>query len=78
MEEPSHILSNGTRIKTHSEIDEAKGFLIGRQYLALRKLNQPGIIAGIVGGHGGDVYWVRHDVEEDEVSAYGFWEFELE
>ena len=40
----------------------------------------PGImgqVCGIVGGHGGDVYWVRHDGTEDTGSAYGWWEFEL-
>ena len=79
MEQPDYILENGTRVKTCSEFGtEGKGFLVGRSHLDLRKPNQSGIIAGVVGGCGGDVYWVRHGTEEDEVAPYGFWEFELE
>lgn len=78
MEQPVHILENGTRVKTCSKL-EALGLAFANQsQVALRKPNQSGIITGVVGGCGGDVYWVRHDTEEDEVSPYGFWEFELE
>ena len=75
MEEPTYILSTGTRVVTHSTLADGHGLPRGG---SMRKPNQPGIIAGVVGGYGGDVYWVRHDVENDELAPYVFTEFELE
>lgn len=43
--------------------------------------NARGVIRGIVGGHGGDVYWVQHGTDgagEPVVATYGWWEFELD
>ena len=50
--------------------------MIAQRYLDARKPNQTGTIAGVVGGHGGDVYWVKPD-DGGEVAAYCFSEFEL-
>lgn len=75
MEQPYQILGNGTRIITHSTLADGLGLPRGGN---MRKPNQAGIIAGVVGGYGGDVYWVRHEVGEDEVAPYVYTEFELE
>jgi len=35
--------------------------LIAQRHLDARRESTPGFVCGIVGGHGGDVYWVRHE-----------------
>lgn len=77
MDQPAEILKNGTRIQVHNNLGDTKGMLIKEEILTRRTPGITGRICGIVGGHGGDVYWVRHDGEEDTGSAYGWWEFEL-
>ena len=76
VQQPEYILKNGTKVVTHSRLDDTGGLLIKPKHLEVRKPNQKGTIAGVVGGHGGDVYWVQHDGNE-EVGAYCFTEFEL-
>ena len=39
-----------------------------------REPNKIGTVMGLVAGHGGDVWWVKH--EDGTVSAYMFTEFE--
>lgn len=46
--------------------------------LSRRRANAPGVIKGVVGGHGGDVYWVEHETGAEYPAAYCFTEFELE
>lgn len=62
----------------HDTLGEPTGMLIKEEVLARRTAGVRGQICGFVGGHGGDVYWIRHDGEENTGSAYGFWEFELD
>lgn len=76
MKEPYYILKNGTRIKTHSELEATRGLLITSRHLNLRKPDAMGIVVGIVGGHGGDVYFVAH-LGDADAAAYCFTEFEL-
>lgn len=81
MDCPRYILEVGTWIKTHAEFerDSTKGMLIVQRHLDNRRVSQRGQVSGIVAGHGGDVYWVRHEGDSDkDGAAYGFWEFELE
>jgi len=78
MEQPEYILKNGTRVQVHETLPSTTGMMIKAETLAHRTPGVRGQISGIVGGHGGDVYWVRHDGDEDTGSAYGFWEMELE
>lgn len=76
MNPPSHILKEGTRIVTHSTLEDTTGLWLPQQYLDSRAPSVQGTISGVVPGYGGDVYWVRHD---DGTSAVYCWtDFELE
>lgn len=75
MKQPYSFLDNGTRIHTHKKLKPITGLLVAPKHIEARKPNAPGVIDGVVGGHGGDVYWVRHG---QDVAAYSFSEFELE
>lgn len=82
MNQPEHILMQGTRIVTHATLnmgdndpDPTRGMLIRQEYLDARRPSMGGTIRGWVPGHGGDVYWVQND--DGGKAAYGFWEFEL-
>ena len=75
MNEPKQVLANGTRITTHIDLDSTSGLLIKQDLLDNRERGVNGVICGIVGGHGGDFYWVKH--EDGVKSAYGWMEFEL-
>jgi hypothetical protein len=81
MDEPTVILSNGTRVRTTVEAkhapDAERGLLIEPRHLVVRRPNAAGVICGFVAGHGGDVYWVAH-LGDPCTAAYGWWEFELE
>lgn len=76
MKEPKYILQDGTKVITHVVLHPTTGMLIAADKLANRRANTPGTVVGVVGGHGGDVYWVRH--EDGTVAAYGWPEMELE
>ena len=76
MQEPSVILANLTRIRTSERLDGTGGMLISEHHLSQRKPNAIGAICGIVGGHGGDVYFVAH-LGATSMAAYGWWEFDL-
>jgi hypothetical protein len=75
MECPSVILRNHTKVIIHDTIDKDPGFLVKGHHLECRKSSISGIIWGYVPGHGGDVYWVKH--EDGTIGAYCFTEFEL-
>lgn len=75
MECPSVILRNHTKVIIHDTIDKDPGFLVKKHHLECRKPSVSGIICGVVPGHGGDVYWVKH--EDETIGAYGYPEFEL-
>jgi len=77
MNQPTYLLPNGARIRTHAELGSTRGMMIVDKHLAARAPNSVGTIVGVVGGHGGDVYWVEHSIGGD-AAAYCFTEFELE
>jgi hypothetical protein len=77
MEQPKYLLKSFVRVRTHAELDRTTGMLITERHLSQRKPNAVGAISGIVGGHGGDVYYVSH-IGDPAMAVYGFWEFELE
>jgi hypothetical protein len=58
---PTYILENGTKIRTHATLEPTTGMMIGPGNLSMRKPSADGVIRGVVGGHGGDVYWVHHE-----------------
>jgi len=57
------------------KLGDTKGMFIKQQYLDVRQVGVTGIITGYVSGHGGDVWWIKHD-GADQVGAYAFDEFE--
>lgn len=77
MDSPRYVLDNGTKIVTHDHLDSTGGMMINPLHLGARKPGAKGVIRGIVGGHGGDVYWVGHE-EGQPLAAYGYTEFELD
>jgi hypothetical protein len=77
MKQPHYLLDSRTRIRTHAVLGDTMGFLITERHLSQRKPNAVGAISGIVGGHGGDVYFVTH-VGDSAMAVYSFDEFELE
>lgn len=77
MNQPQHILKNGTRIKTRAQLDSMVGMIVPAQYLTTRRVSAEGIIRGVVGGHGGDLYYVEHDTHDLHYAVYCFTEFEV-
>lgn len=74
-------MAPGTLVKVHEALGAPTGILVKKETLDNRTPGVIGQICGIVPGHGGDVYWVKHggivNVEQSTGSAYGWWEFEL-
>lgn len=75
MKQPASILANSTAVHTHPELGTTKGMVAMPTVLSNRRASASGTIHGIVPGHGGDVYWVRHD--DGTTAPYHFDEFEL-
>lgn len=70
-------LKPGTRVITNKELDpDLRGIMVHPKHLRVRKTNQPGMIEHYAPGHGGDVWYVKHD-DSDEIGAYIYTEFEL-
>ncbi len=66
-----------TKLKVKiTRLESTTGMLIKKEYLDNRKLGAVGEIVNWVPGHGGDVWWVKHD--SGEVAAYCFTEFDPE
>lgn len=76
MKQPETVLQQGTKIKTHEKLNEPHGMLLGANALENRAPSTVGSIMLPAPGHGGDVYFVKHD--EGVVAAYCWDEFELE
>jgi len=80
VDEPSVILSNGTRVRTNAGAAHTpqaeRGLLVASKHLETRRPDTAGVICGFVAGHGGDVYWVAH-LGNPCTAAYGWWEFDL-
>ena len=63
----------GLRVKTNNRLYETRGMIIAQKHLDARQPNKEGTVSGYVPGHGGDVYWVKHD--DGTTGAYVFDEF---
>jgi len=71
---PSEI-KQGMKVKTTNKLGSTIGMLINPRYLCARRPNTEGILLGHVpGGHGGDVFWVKHG--EADIGPYCFNEFQ--
>jgi hypothetical protein len=68
-------VKDGLRVKI-TKLGETRGMLINPRHLDVRAEGKKGVVSGYVAGHGGDVWWVRHD--SGSVGAYMFTEFEPE
>ena len=67
-------ITNGLKVKI-IKLESIKGFLIKEKHLNCRRIGVTGTVDGWVPGHGGDVWWVKHE-GNNEVGAYCFTEFE--
>jgi hypothetical protein len=76
MNRPDTVLPSGTPVRTHKTLHATEGFPVAPKHVEARRADAPGTIEGLVGGHGGDVYWVRHP-GAGVLAPYGFYEFEL-
>ena len=65
----------GLLVRVHT-LGSTNGMLIQQHYLDARREGAIGIIDGSVAGHGGDVWWVRHE-NSSEIGAYVFHEFDI-
>lgn len=74
MKSAGDTLSTGTRIRTHATLGTTTGMMVASQHLTARTPDTLGAIAGIAGGHGGEVYFVEHG---STIGAYCWDEFEL-
>jgi hypothetical protein len=63
------------RVKTNAKLGKTDGMTIKEKHLDVRKPEVTGTVLNYVPGHGGDVWFVKHDDSED-VGAYCFDEFE--
>ncbi len=70
----SNDVKNGLRVKT-TKLGETKGMIIAPRHLTARREGVIGTLTGYVPGHGGDVWWLKHE-DDGEVGAYCFDEFE--
>jgi hypothetical protein len=73
---PVTILPNGTKVRTNETLDATDGMLVNPLRLNARKPNAEGLVCGVVGGHGGDVYWIGHE-GSDILAPYCWSEFEV-
>ena len=67
-------IKNGLKVRI-TKLGETLGMMIKPRHLDCRKVGITGTISGYVPGHGGDVWWVKHD-GSDEIGAYVFDEME--
>jgi hypothetical protein len=58
-----------------TKLNSSLGFMIKPNHITVRKEGIIGTVTGYVPGHGGDVWWVKHE-GSDDVGAYCFDEFE--
>ena len=77
MKEPEYVLKNGTRVKTHAELDSSIGMIVPSQCVQMRRGSTEGIVRGVAGGHGGDLYYVEHEADDLHYAVYCFTEFEV-
>ena len=68
-------VEDGMRVKTNPQLGETTGMLVVQKHLDACQPNKEGVLGGYVPGHGGDVWWVRHD--DGTTGVYVFDEFDL-
>ena len=58
-------------------INETLGYMVHPKHINARKLGAIGIVKNWVPGHGGDVWFVQHSNDSNDIGAYTFTELEL-
>ena len=66
-------IRTGIRIKTTKKLNSADGWCVHLNNISTRKNNTEGAILYCVPGHGGDVWFIKHD--DNTVAAYDTFEF---
>ena len=67
-------VKKGLRVRT-TNLGDTIGLTINTRHLDVRREGVEGVVEGHVPGHGGDVWFVKHD-GTNQVGAYTFTEFE--
>jgi hypothetical protein len=68
-------MENGTKVRTNKELEIPQGMIAMASMIANRRPDAVGEITGIVPGHGGEVYWIRHG-SDGTTAPYAVNEFE--
>lgn len=63
----------GLKVKT-TKLGDSKGMMVAQEHLDARQPDKEGEVTGYVPGHGGDVWWVKHN--DNTTGAYVFSEFQ--
>lgn len=71
----SNQVKSGLKVRI-TKLGETNGMLIMQRHLDCRREGAIGIVDGYVPGHGGDVWWVKHE-DSDDIGAYVFDEMEI-
>jgi len=74
MDSPSTIPAIGTKLLV-TELRDTRGFLVQPKHMSVRRAGETVTMKGWVPGHGGDVWWCKHD--NGDVGAYCFTELEF-
>jgi hypothetical protein len=61
-------MREGINVRTHARLRDTRGFMIAERHLLARRTDAAGTVLSWVPGHGGDVWWVRHN--DGEVAPY--------
>lgn len=65
-----NTIKAGMRVQVVNMIPLGSGTLINDRHISVRRENAIGKVIGYVAGHGGDVWWVQHEDNPQEVGAY--------
>ena len=67
-------IRRGLRVRVIAD-NGTMGMFVKEEHLVLRHVGATGTIIDYVPGHGGDVWWVRHDGNDGkDIAAYSFTE----
>jgi len=69
-------VKTGLHVRTVGDLGDTEGMLIAKKHLDARRPYAVGVVWGYVPGHGGDVWWIKH--EDGTIGAYMYDEFKAE
>ncbi len=77
MKRPEGLLKLGTPVVTNAELSPGTRLTVHPKHMNARRADAKGAIAGVA-SRNGDVYWVKHNDDDEQIAAYGVHEFELD